>query len=99
MLQDVAEKLCLPSADDAEYICAKAIRDGGIDAVVDHEGGFLATREVTDLYSTNEPQVGQTAVHWLTCFRTCCECRQQIVHHLLGIYSFQRLKLRRKLYE
>lgn len=58
MLQDVAEKLCLPSADDAEYICAKAIRDGGIDAVVDHDGGFLATREVTDLYSTNEPQVG-----------------------------------------
>lgn len=57
-LQDVAEKLCLPSADDAEYICAKAIRDGGIDAVLDHEGGFLATRELTDLYSTNQPQVG-----------------------------------------
>jgi len=55
--QDVAEKLCLPSADDAEYICAKAIRDGGIDALVDHAGGFLATRELTDLYSTNEPQV------------------------------------------
>lgn len=58
-LQDVAEKLCLPSADDAEYICAKAIRDGGIDAVLDHEGGFLATRELTDLYSTSEPQVGE----------------------------------------
>ena len=56
-MQDVAEKLCLPSADDAEYICAKAIRDGGIDAVLDHAGGFLATRELTDLYSTNEPQV------------------------------------------
>lgn len=55
-LKDVAEKLCLPSADDAEYICAKAIRDGGIDAVLDHDGGFLATRELTDLYSTNEPQ-------------------------------------------
>jgi 26S proteasome regulatory subunit N3 len=56
-LQDVAEKLALPSAVDAEYICAKAIRDGGIDAVLDHAGGFLATRELTDLYSTNEPQV------------------------------------------
>ncbi|KAF6258690.1 26S proteasome regulatory complex [Scenedesmus sp. NREL 46B-D3] len=55
-LKDVAEKLALPSAVDAEYICAKAIRDGGIDAVLDHAGGFLATRELTDLYSTNEPQ-------------------------------------------
>lgn len=60
-MQDVAEKLALPSADDAEYICAKAIRDGGIDAVLDHAGGFLATRELTDLYSTNEPQVGRKA--------------------------------------
>jgi hypothetical protein len=25
--------------------------------VLDHAGGFLATRELTDLYSTNEPQV------------------------------------------
>lgn len=55
-LKDVAEKLCLPSADDAEYIAAKAIRDGALDAVLDHAGGFLATRELTDLYSTNEPQ-------------------------------------------
>lgn len=62
LLQDVAEKLCLPSADDAEYIAAKAIRDGALDAVVDHAGGFLATREVTDLYSTNEPQVRQQAI-------------------------------------
>jgi hypothetical protein len=55
--QDVAKKLALPSADDAEYICAKAIRDGGIDATLDHAGGFLATRELTDLYATSEPQV------------------------------------------
>jgi 26S proteasome regulatory subunit N3 len=66
LLQDVAEKLALPSAVDAEYICAKAIRDGGIDAVLDHAGGFLATRELTDLYSTNEPQV------LLQCAEMCC---------------------------
>ncbi len=54
--QDVAEKLALPSAEDAEFIVAKAIRDGGIDAVIDHAGGFLRSREVLDVYSTQEPQ-------------------------------------------
>lgn len=36
----------MASADDAECIVAKAIRDGGIDAVIDHEGGFMASKEV-----------------------------------------------------
>lgn len=40
----------------AEYIVAKAIRDGGIDAVIDHEGGFMASRERVNVYSTAEPQ-------------------------------------------
>ena len=57
-VQDVAEKLHLPSAEDAEFICAKAIRDGALDAVLDHAGAFLASREVADVYSTQEPQVG-----------------------------------------
>lgn len=35
---------------------AKAIRDGGINAVLDHEGGFMASRERRDIYSTSEPQ-------------------------------------------
>jgi 26S proteasome regulatory subunit N3 len=37
-LKDVATKLHMASAADAECIIAKAIRDGGIDAVIDHEG-------------------------------------------------------------
>eukprot|EP00798_Chlamydomonas_sp_ICE-L_P009324 gene9324-16457_t len=55
-LTDVAAKLHLDSADDAECIVAKAIRDGGIGAVLDHEGGFMASREIADVYSTHEPQ-------------------------------------------
>ena len=35
---------------------AKAIRDGGIDAVLDHEGSWLTSKEVADVYSTPEPQ-------------------------------------------
>ena len=31
-------------------------RDGGVEAVIDHEGGFMASREVADVYATEEPQ-------------------------------------------
>lgn len=55
-LADIAAKLHLASADDAECIVAKAIRDGGIEAVIDHEGGFMASKDVADIYSTGEPQ-------------------------------------------
>lgn len=55
-LADVAQKLCLASKEDAECIVAKAIRDGAIDAIIDHEGGFLQSRDVADVYSTAEPQ-------------------------------------------
>ncbi len=56
-LADVARKLRLESADDAEYIVAKAIRDGVIEASVDHEQGWMQSRETTDVYCTREPQL------------------------------------------
>ena len=31
-------------------------RDGGIDATIDHGEGFMLSKEVTDIYSTEEPQ-------------------------------------------
>lgn len=46
----------LDSVADAEFIVAKAIRDGVIDAVIDHEGGFVQSREQGDTYATSEPQ-------------------------------------------
>lgn len=81
-LGDVATKLQLDSAEDAEYIVAKvgvrvdmaaaihsvcsclsfrysslhkAIRDGVIDATIDHEGGFVQSRENVDVYATSQP--------------------------------------------
>ena len=33
-----------------------ARRDGGVEAVIDHDGGFMASREVADVYATEEPQ-------------------------------------------
>lgn len=54
-LADVAEKLQLDSPEDAEYIIAKAIHDGVIEASIDHEHGFMESKNSSDVYSTNEP--------------------------------------------
>ncbi|CAL8091781.1 unnamed protein product [Calicophoron daubneyi] len=54
-LASIAEKLQLDSPEDAEYIVAKAIRDRVIDAIINHEKGYVTTRETLDLYSTREP--------------------------------------------
>ncbi|RHZ70257.1 hypothetical protein Glove_273g12 [Diversispora epigaea] len=55
-LRDICLKLHLDSEEDAEYIVTKAIRDGVIDATIDHEKGFMKSKEIVDIYSTNEPQ-------------------------------------------
>uniref|UniRef100_A0A7N0U5I6 PCI domain-containing protein n=1 Tax=Kalanchoe fedtschenkoi TaxID=63787 RepID=A0A7N0U5I6_KALFE len=59
-LVDVAKKLRLDSPNpvaDAESIVAKAIRDGAIDATLDHANGYMVSKETGDIYSTNEPQL------------------------------------------
>nr|CAH0100267.1 unnamed protein product [Daphnia galeata] len=56
-LADIAHKLLLDSAEDAEFIVAKAIRDGVIEAWLDHEGKFMQSKESIDVYSTKEPQL------------------------------------------
>ncbi|CDK25553.1 unnamed protein product [Kuraishia capsulata CBS 1993] len=55
-LKDVCIKLHLDSELSAEYIVAKAIRDGVIEATIDHENGFMQSNELLDVYSTREPQ-------------------------------------------
>ncbi|ORX72174.1 hypothetical protein DL89DRAFT_274287 [Linderina pennispora] len=55
-LRDICYKLHLDSEEDAEYIVAKAIRDGVIDATIDHERGFVKSSEIQDVYSTSDPQ-------------------------------------------
>ncbi|XP_060168650.1 probable 26S proteasome non-ATPase regulatory subunit 3 isoform X1 [Lycium barbarum] len=59
-LADIAKKLNLDfenPVDDAENIVAKAIRDGAIDATLDHANGSLVSKANGDVYSTNEPQL------------------------------------------
>ena len=56
-LSDVMKKLGLESVKDTEGIVTKAIRDKVIDADIDREAGELRTREVSDVYSSSQPQV------------------------------------------
>ena len=54
-LRDMCLRLGLDSEESAEYIVAKAIRDGVIEATLDHEGGYMKSRDVGDVYATREP--------------------------------------------
>merc|ERR1712029_526018 len=54
---DIAQKLLLDSPEDAEFIVAKAIRDGVIEAVLDHNLGIMQSKDTSDVYSTREPQI------------------------------------------
>lgn len=55
-LKDICVRLHLDSEESAEYMVAKAIRDGVIDAVINHEKGFMQSKEILDIYSTKDPQ-------------------------------------------
>lgn len=54
-LLDIANRLSLPSPQNAEYVVAKAIRDGVIDATIFHEEGYVQSHENIDIYATKEP--------------------------------------------
>ncbi|KAK5119178.1 hypothetical protein LTR85_007792 [Meristemomyces frigidus] len=54
-LHDICTRLGVDSEESAEYITAKAIRDGVIEASLDHQQGHLVTTAPRDAYSTTEP--------------------------------------------
>ncbi|KAI5309115.1 26S proteasome non-ATPase regulatory subunit, partial [Ascosphaera atra] len=54
-LRDICVRLGLESEESAEYIVAKAIRDGVIEATLDHENGYMKSKDVGDIYATAEP--------------------------------------------
>jgi len=55
-LADIASQLALDSPEDAEFIVAKAIRDGVIDAEIDHKAGTVTSNQKKDIYSTRNPE-------------------------------------------
>ena len=54
-LQDVADRLGLPSAASAEFVVMKAVRDGVLDATIYHEEGYVQSHDLVDVYATAEP--------------------------------------------
>lgn len=84
-LRDICLRLGLDSEESAEYIVAKAIRDGVIEATLDHEHGFMKSKEVGDIYATREP--GE-AFHER--IRACLALHDESVkvcNYVPGIYS------------
>lgn len=55
-LKDIQTKLSLESVEETEQIVAKAIRDGVIEAQINHDQQYMAPLPITDVYSTNDPQ-------------------------------------------
>lgn len=55
-LKDICIKLHLDLEELTEYIVSKAIRDGVIEASINHEYGFMQSKELLDIYSTKLPQ-------------------------------------------
>lgn len=90
-LRDICIRLGLDSEESAEYIVAKAIRDGVIDATIDHEKGYMKSKEVGDVYLTGEPgeafhariraclALHDESVKVFTSLFHCCHCPMLIV--------------------
>lgn len=55
-LKDICLKLRLDSEQTAEYMVSRAIRDGVIEATINHEQSYIETSELLNVYGTNEPQ-------------------------------------------
>ena len=54
-LKDIAKKLSLESVEETEQIVAKAIRDGVIEAILDHDNQWMRSQETSDVYTSNDP--------------------------------------------
>ncbi|CDW57663.1 26S proteasome non ATPase regulatory subunit 3 [Trichuris trichiura] len=66
-LEAVRKKLGLSSTLDAEYVMAKAISEGMVEAEINHEEGYVRSKELLDVYSTTEPRM-QFSMRAVYCF-------------------------------
>lgn len=77
----------VPVTETVSYFAAswQAIRDGVIEATIDHEQGYVQSKEMSDIYGTKEPM---TAFHQRITFcldlhnnsvKVAC-CRLRVMH-------------------
>nr|AXS78284.1 26S proteasome non-ATPase regulatory subunit 3 [Anisakis simplex] len=80
-ISDIRKKLLLQSDHEAEYLVAKAIKDGSIEAVItfdtDVSDRYMQSKQTEDIYRTTEPQT-----HFDTRIRYCLELHNQAVKAL-----------------
>ena len=57
MLRDICLKLRLDSEQAAEYMVSRSIRDGVIEAKINHEKGYIETTGLLNVYDTRNPQI------------------------------------------
>ncbi|SCV06204.1 LANO_0H24388g1_1 [Lachancea nothofagi CBS 11611] len=55
-LKDICLKLRLDSEQTVEYMVSRAIRDGVIEAKINHEEGYIESSELLNVYATDQPQ-------------------------------------------
>lgn len=55
-LKDICLKLRLDSEQSVEYMVSRSIRDGVIEAKINHEEGYIETSELLNIYDTKDPQ-------------------------------------------
>jgi 26S proteasome regulatory subunit N3 len=55
-VDEICRKLGLDNVEDGESMVAKSIHDGVIDATLDRATRQLQSKDVSDIYSTTEPQ-------------------------------------------
>lgn len=70
-LDAIADKLGMDSADDAEYIVAKCIRDGVIDATIDHQNRYVASKVRTACQVASD---AYSRTLWALLGLRCCFC-------------------------
>ncbi|VDD91368.1 unnamed protein product [Enterobius vermicularis] len=80
-IHDIGKKLSLHSDHEAEYLVAKAIKDGSIEAVITFDNDvserYMQSKEGEDVYRTTEPQT-----HFDARIRYCLELHNQAVKAL-----------------
>lgn len=55
-LKDMCLKLSLDSEQTVEYMVSRSIRDGVIEANINHKDGYIETTELLNIYDTRDPQ-------------------------------------------
>ncbi|KAG0661338.1 26S proteasome non-ATPase regulatory subunit [Monosporozyma unispora] len=55
-LKDICLKLSLDSEQTVEYMVSRSIRDGVIEANINHKDGYIETTEILNIYNTRDPQ-------------------------------------------